>query len=498
MKRIFKTVASIAFVVLSGACQKELVESAIETPDNQGSVVITASRPKTKVTYDENGTSRNLEGSWVVDDVIYGFAEGGDKVSFNVTAVNPGTGVATLSQTTSVSLTEGLKIYAIYCPLKSANDIAGGELHVDFSAQAKSVIPMLLASEATVTSGTLSFSFRNLVSILGVVDMTINNASAGKNVKSMTISGHNLVSSGTVSVSGGQLVFNPDAPSNFITKDLTGIKTTAKDASTTTIAYPVYIVIPAGPIENVSINRQGNIFMYNVNQTAESGKYYCLKDKEFNLVTAPTASGVVAGGVNWAKWNLGASTVTGNTSYGEIFRWGDDGVISTRSTSTTFVMDGSHDSGYTNYTGEIYWNGSAYTKYTETDGKTVLDPVDDIVQLTYPSLGWRMPTIAEFTALDALAKDYDPSGNKGVRYTSGDNTVFFPSNMAVNNKNTTFNKYGRYWSSSIYTTTANAYKIASFFEATYSTSNKATTGTSWTGAQFRYYGFAIRPVLPTN
>lgn len=499
MKRIVKTIACIALVVFSASCQKELVETVNETPDNQGPVVVTASRPQTKVSYTDDGSA--LVGSWVVDDVVYGFTESGDKVSFNVTAVDGGTGVATLSQTTSVSLTEGLKVYAIYCPLKSANDIVGGELHIDFSAQEKSVIPMLLASEATVTSGTLSFNFRNLTSIVGIVDPAVIHASS-KKFTSVTISGHNLVSSGTVSVVAGQLVFTGDAPSKFITKTL-GISDIAHPTvdGARSLAYPIYIVVPAGPIEKLSVLRQGFLFTYDVNKTAEAGKFYKLKDKEFTQVALPALSGVVVDNVYWANCNFGAPSEGAATELGTVHRWGEDVSIATRNGNSGFNFDGEHASGFANYPDEIYWNGSAYTKYTSTDGKTVLDPVDDIVSLTYPGTGWRIPTLAEFNKLDemvtagTLTKSYNPGGAIGAQYADAsdpDNKkLFFRANQCVSGGGTKTKISGRFWTSSVDTESANKYNAAHFFDAVYASK---TCSSTTTGVLYRQYGLTIRPV----
>lgn len=500
MKRIVKTIACIALVVFSASCQKELAESVNETLDNQGPVVVTASRPQTKVSYDENGTSHNLEGSWVVNDVVYGFTESGDKVSFNVTAVDGGTGVATLTQTTSVSLTEGLKVYAIYCPLKSANDIVGNELHIDFSAQEKSVIPMLLASEATVSSGTLSFTFRNLTSIVGIVSPAVIHGSS-KKFTSVTISGHNLVSSGTVSVVAGQLVFTGDAPSKFITKTL-GINDIEHPtvAGARSLAYPIYIVVPAGPIEKLSILRQGYLFKYDVNKTAEAGKYYKLENKEFTQVSLPTLSGVVVDNVYWAKCNFGATT-TDATDLGTLHRWGEEVGIGTRVANTEISFDSEHTSGYANYVDEIYWNGSAYTKYTSTDGKTVLDPVDDIVSLTYPGTGWRIPTLAEFNKLDeqvaagTLTKSYNPGGTTGAQYADSSDPenkkLFFRANQLVSGGGVKYKTSGRFWTSSVNTEGTYAYVAAHYFDAVYASK---TCSSTTTGVLYRQYGLTIRPV----
>ena len=455
MKRIVKTIACIALVVFSAACQKELATPVDETQGNHGPVVITASRPATKVAYDENGTSHNLEGSWEVNDVIFGFTASGTTVSFIVTSVAPGTGVATLTQTTSVDLTEGTKVHAIYCPGKTASDLSEQTLAVDFSSQSESVIPVLLLATATVTSNTLAFTFENVVSIIGIKNPVFPKATSADRLVNITVSGHELVSSGVVSVSGGSLVFNGNAPDKFITKTVNA--TPIVVGETFTIADPVYIVVPAGPIANVSaIDTKNNFFVYSVNQTAVASKYYVLDGKTIPAVALPTSTGVSAGGVVWARANLGGSGVT---DMGDIYRWSDTGKIYSERNGTSAVnFDANHTSGFNTYEGECYYTATpsaTYTKYTTADNKLVLDPVDDLVQLTYPGSGWRMPTLADFNALFELDVTYNSgSGNNvGTTVTQGDNSVFFRGTATVcapsSKDKTTIGKKGRYWTSSI-------------------------------------------------
>lgn len=498
MKNVFKTIVFAAAFCLFAACQQELIPQEKETP--AGELTITASRASlTKVEYAEDGGTHNLVGSWEVGDVIFGFTGAGATVSFSVASVDGVTGVATLSQTTSVELANGDVVHVIHCPGKTASDLEGQTLAVDFSSQAANVIPVLLLSTATVAGDKLAFNFTNAVSILGVKNPTFPVATTASKLLNITVSGHEIVSSGVVSLSGGNLIFTGNAPDKFITKTVNA--TPVVVGETFTIDDPVYIVIPAGPVTKVSaVDNMNHYFEYAVNQTATVSKFYCINDKTFTQVTLPTSSGVPAGGVNWAKWNLGATSVTNQTSWGNLYRWSDYRCISSRDGSTV-NMDGGHAFGYTTYDDEIYYTGSGYSKYTASDGKTVLDPVDDIVQLTYPGSGWRMPTLAEYTDLDALEKDLDPGSNKGVKYyypskAAEEETVFFPSNVPVCNKGTTFNKYGRYWTSTLYTDPSNSnhHKIAYFFETVYKSGS--TSSTSLTGAQYRYLGFVVRPVRP--
>ena len=88
--------------------------------------------------------------------------------------------------------------------------------------------------------------------------------------------------------------------------------------------------------------------------------------------------------VKWAKYNIG--TTPGSTKesyYGNFYAWGE---IETKS-----------DYSWSTYK---FGTSSPFSKY-DTDGKTILEAVDDITIQTYGS-NYRMPTEAELEELKAL------------------------------------------------------------------------------------------------
>ena len=500
MKNVFKTIVFAAAFCLFAACQQEPIPQEKETP--AGELTITASRASlTKVEYAEDGGTHNLVGSWEVGDVIFGFTDAGNTVSFNVASVDGVTGVATLSQTTSVELANGDVVHVIHCPGKTASDLSEQTLAVDFSSQAANVIPVLLLSTATVAGDKLAFNFTNAVSILGVKSPVFPTESSATKVINITVSGHEIVSSGVVSLSGGDLIFTGNAPDKFITKTINAAP--VPGSGNYTIADPVYIVIPAGPISKVSsVDNKGNYFEYAVNQTATTSKFYCINAKTFTSVTLPTSTKVAAGGVVWAKANLGGSGVT---DMGDCYRWSDIGKIYTaRPSTTTFTFDANHGDGFMAYSGECYFDGTVYTKYNKTDNKLVLDPVDDIVQLSYPGSGWRMPTKAEFEALFAdpgLTYNSGSGNSVGTTVTQGDNSVFMRSTTqvcsATSGNYTTASSRGLYWTSSIssesLTSTGGNPDIV---RLNGSTGRKAESPSYTNG--YRNAGYTIRPVKPVS
>ena len=136
---------------------------------------------------------------------------------------------------------------------------------------------------------------------------------------------------------------------------------------------------------------------------------------------------VEIGGLKWATMNVGA---TSETDYGLYFQWGD-----TQGYTASQVGSGEGQKyfGWSDYK----WTedeGLTFTKYNNTDGKTVLDIEDDAVRANWGG-AWRMPTTEEFQALgnavDAVwTTDYNGSGVNGLLCTDKSDstkTLFFPA-----------------------------------------------------------------------
>ena len=168
------------------------------------------------------------------------------------------------------------------------------------------------------------------------------------------------------------------------------------------------------------------------------------KDKEpaFEIPDAIYMGTVVDGkNILWATFNVGASSPE---EYGCYYAWGE-----TKQKSM--------------YTSVNYkWAGPSLSepkKYNDKDGKTVLDPKDDVAHVKLGN-GWRMPTEAEWTALLEKCSwqwtdDYNGTGVAGeiVTATSG-NRIFLPA-AGYNSYNQVYEAGTRadYWSSSFYTET---------------------------------------------
>lgn len=101
-------------------------------------------------------------------------------------------------------------------------------------------------------------------------------------------------------------------------------------------------------------------------------------------------------GLKWATCNVGASKPE---EFGDYFGWGETEPFYL-SLDPLVWKDGVVD-GYTKESNKHYKiedNTATLLKYTNTDGKTVLEPEDDAASVNWKG-SWRMPTAQEFEKL---------------------------------------------------------------------------------------------------
>lgn len=201
---------------------------------------------------------------------------------------------------------------------------------------------------------------------------------------------------------------------------------------------------------------------------------------------------VEIGGLKWATMNIGANNVT---DYGLYFQWGDTAGYgasnvgpNTESNKKPFVFA---DYKFGNGTSSIKVSG--ITKYNSTDSKTVLDLGDDAARAAWGGQ-WRMPTSDEYAALGAAVNsawttDYQGSGVSGLVLTDktdSSKVLFFPAAGRCYNGSVNYvGRYGRYWSSSVYSSDVqSAYGLYFYSSSVY-----------WQDINGRYLGFAVRGVV---
>ena len=196
---------------------------------------------------------------------------------------------------------------------------------------------------------------------------------------------------------------------------------------------------------------------------------------------------VEIGGLKWATMNIGASQPS---DYGLYFAWGD-----TKGYTAEQVGSGEGQK-YFGWADYKYGNGTSepgetgITKYNETDGKTILEAVDDAAAANWGG-SWRMPTTGEFQALGAAVSTTWTQVNNvyGILCTDKKDrskTLFFPAASNCSDGSVEdVGDDGSYWSSSLDTYNRQG--------ACYLYFNSGDAG--WDYGNYRYYGCAVRPVV---
>ena len=93
-------------------------------------------------------------------------------------------------------------------------------------------------------------------------------------------------------------------------------------------------------------------------------------------------------GTLWADRNIGASNIY---DYGKLFQWGDTTPYDVPQHTGNSVNAGQKAFSWNDYKWNPSADGSTFTKYNKTDGKSTLDLEDDAA---YVNIGnkWKMPT----------------------------------------------------------------------------------------------------------
>lgn len=200
--------------------------------------------------------------------------------------------------------------------------------------------------------------------------------------------------------------------------------------------------------------------------------YYIMKSSLYEWVDLGLPSGL-----KWAAWNVGA---TKPEEYGLYFAWGEtqgySGITDEKQFSWT---------DYTLYDG----TSSNMTKYSATDGLTILEASDDAAYATDSSC--RMPTSAECAELTAnttseWVDDYNGTGVAGRIFTSNvnGNSIFVPAaGLCIDGSVIGVGQGGDLWSSSL---SSSNVRIA--FNLGFGSDDVVVYN------NVRYFGLPVRPV----
>lgn len=186
--------------------------------------------------------------------------------------------------------------------------------------------------------------------------------------------------------------------------------------------------------------------------------------------------------VKWATCNVGANNPE---EYGDYYSWGDVETKHNYNWETYRFYEGG------DVNNVLFNKYNTEARYGSIDNKTTLEPNDDVAHEKWGG-GWRLPTKEE---LNELINNCSWESTKykrvlGYKVTSRKKgyqncSIFLP---AVGYRDSSsFYKvgYGCYWSSSINTSNPDSAWLIELFSNDF-----------FIDDDFRYYGFAVRPVCP--
>ncbi len=174
-------------------------------------------------------------------------------------------------------------------------------------------------------------------------------------------------------------------------------------------------------------------------------------------------------GIKWATCNVGANSPW---EYGGYYAWGETEEKENYDWSTYKWCNGS---------------SNTMTKYCTVDGKTVLDPEDDVAHVKWGG-SWRMPTLDELDELldNCIWTWTTQNGVDGYKVTgSNGNSIFLPA--AGYRDGSTLRSggsYGHFWSSSL----VEGHNNSAYYLRFYSSGRY-----DWSVVT-RFDGFTVRPV----
>lgn len=520
MKKFITLAVAIATLFAFSSCQKE---SPTNT-SNEGIRVITA-------TFENDGTKTNLN----ADDKTPEWVAGDELRVLSATAYQDVTLEAGNISDNKITFTTSLEgtLYAVY-PASATTMESCGDGNITFTIPAiqdgtfASANICVAKSSTTDETNKDNLIFRNATAVLAFSQTAVTNKVLGVRVEAANA----IVGPMTVGFKADGTLDTPT------TSSLSGQLIRVKSSEAKDKYY-----IAAAPVATGRIEFEYQQAIKVATVTTEAGKtlaankiYACPSmDGETYEVKKGTINGhdyVQIGSVKWAMMNIGATTTTGTTGYGDYFAWGAAEKAYSDYSSDTFTFLSSRPSSYGTGDWDIDWGfwykntpyctgtvdeeTGVYSKYTGSDSKYVLEPMDDAAHCIWKST-WRMPTGGDGGEFDALceatywkwddtdegfyvyvpnpstdAGKYDGNGT-GAEYDKSDALLFFP---AANQGYSCYNYHsyfpedpveGYYWASTL---GANFLKPSEDANLLYFKKGAVVPNNGMS----RYFGRSIRPV----
>ena len=209
------------------------------------------------------------------------------------------------------SLVDGRKVYAIYAPGKTKDDISENQLSVNIVSQnggLSATAPFLMCATATIDGTTLNLSFENQVAVVGLKKFKVNPVVGVTTVDHLLLNG--AVAAGTFRVVGEELTLVTSGSPATITAE----GTWETDASGIYDA-PVYFAVLPTTNANLELYAASGSNTYvnlaSIGQTTLNAGYYYRMSKILDAVVADV-NGVKYDSIDdaWAAANAATSDVT--------------------------------------------------------------------------------------------------------------------------------------------------------------------------------------------
>ena len=140
-------------------------------------------------------------------------------------------------------------------------------------------------------------------------------------------------------------------------------------------------------LPSCNVNGENYLYINNIYTYENAIKKYhellALVDGNYIKIDLGLPSGTL-----WADRNIGATDIYDG---GKLFQWGDPTPYDVPEHNNGPINEGQKTFSWSDYKWNPSGDGSTFTKYNRTDGKTTLDPEDDAA---YVNMGykWKMPT----------------------------------------------------------------------------------------------------------
>ena len=443
MKTTFKfIIAAMAAVSVFSSCQKEL---ANETVNN------TTGGVRTIAVQFDNSTKATLDGftpKFANGDAI---RVSNTEKSEECTVSVDGSGNATFTTTLSGALTA---IYpsaaAVYTPGTPDGPISSPYFKVPASQDGD--VAKAIIAKAEIADGSTSATFTSQTALFQITPP------AG--ATTFTVTSLKAVVSGART--GDAVAINTE-----------GADDAAKCVINVTVPSDgtAYVALKAGVnLTDLSFDAGGTYGMKGIpakDITAAGKTDATAANTKYTIGNTNWHPYVTVGGKKWATMNIGATASKGLPyCWGYFLAWGAVKPIISWSINGSQIQFSlaSNNPDAVRYTGGYnpgsafancnapYYNSSSssYDKYTGTDGKTVLDLVDDAAFYWWGG-SWRMPTKTEFDGLKSHIDSYNETDNGCY---IGD-SLFLTGAGFFMGGSANIGKAGNYWTSSLNTSNSN-------------------------------------------